>query len=74
MNPTRTMFCGRCHALRWVEDWREDRDETMSVTLGPCGHMIERSARLEWTIPSGQGRRIRPARARLANAGASTSS
>ena len=67
MNPTSTMLCGRCHALRWIEDWREERDEMMSVTLGPCGHMIERSARLEWAIQ-------RAARARLANAGVSTSS
>jgi hypothetical protein len=74
MNPTRTMLCGRCHALRWVEDWREDRDETMSVTLGPCGHMIERSARLEWSIHSGRGRPLRPARAGLTSVGVSTSS
>jgi hypothetical protein len=73
MNPTRTMLCRRCHALRWVEDWREDRDEMMSVTLGPCGHTIERSARLEWTVQAWPGRPLRPARASLVNAGSTSS-
>ena len=34
MNLTKTMMCSRCHALRWVEDWRENRDEMMSIVLG----------------------------------------
>jgi hypothetical protein len=50
MNPTKTMMCSRCHALRWVEDWKEDRDEMMSIVLGPCGHLVARPARLEWAV------------------------
>ena len=52
MNGTRTTFCGHCRALRWVEDWNEGREEVLSIVLGPCGHVIERTARLEWSIPS----------------------
>jgi hypothetical protein len=54
MNSTKTTYCGRCRALRWVEDWNERGDERMSIVLGPCGHVIERTARLEWTIPTGR--------------------
>ena len=50
MKSTRTTFCGECRALRWVEDWSEIRDEMLSIVLGPCGHVIERTARLEWSI------------------------
>jgi hypothetical protein len=53
-------MCSSCHALRWTEDWRENRDETMSIILGPCGHTIERQARLEWAVYA------RPASARVA--------
>jgi len=73
MNPTKTMMCGRCHALRWVEDWREDRDEMMSVRLGPCGHLVELQARLEWTIPSWESPRMRLVHTRTARAGIATS-
>jgi len=52
MNGTRTTFCGHCRALRWVEDWNEGREEVLSIVLGPCGHVIERTARLEWSIPA----------------------
>jgi hypothetical protein len=48
---TKTTFCERCRALRWVEDWSDRRDEILSIVLGPCGHVIERTARLEWSIP-----------------------
>lgn len=64
MNPTKTTFCLDCRALRWVEDWNETRDEMLSIVLGPCGHVIERTARLEWTIPSKRER----ARVRLVHA------
>jgi len=52
MKSTRTTFCEECRTLRWVEDWSEIRDEMLSIVLGPCGHVIERTARLEWSIPS----------------------
>jgi hypothetical protein len=35
--------------LRWVEDWSEMRDEMLAIVLGPCGHVIARTARLEWS-------------------------
>lgn len=62
MNPTKTMMCSRCHALRWVEDWKEGRDEMMSIVLGPCGHMVARPARLEWTVPMWRDSHVRLAR------------
>jgi len=49
MKSTRTTFCGECRALRWVEDWSETRDEMLAIVLGPCGHVVERTARLEWS-------------------------
>ena len=52
---TRTTLCRRCRALRWVEDWNEGRDEMLSIVLGPCGHVIERTARLEWSVPNQRG-------------------
>jgi hypothetical protein len=73
MNPTKTMMCARCHALRWVEDWREDPDEMMSITLGPCGHHLELQTRLEWAIPSWQDPHVRLVRTRRARAGVATS-
>jgi hypothetical protein len=73
MNPTKTMMCARCHALRWVEDWRESPDEVMSVTLGPCGHRVELEARLEWAIQSWPDRALRLVCERPARAGVATS-
>ncbi len=49
MLRTKTAYCVRCAALRWIEDWREMYREMFSIVLGPCGHVIERSARLEWS-------------------------
>jgi hypothetical protein len=56
-----------------VEDWREDRDEMMSITLGPCGHQVEHQARLEWSIPSWQNSHVRLVRTRPARAIVATS-
>ena len=61
MKPTKTIMCSRCHALRWAEDWRENADEVMSIVLGPCGHTIQRQARLEWAVVH-----VRTASARVA--------
>jgi Zn ribbon nucleic-acid-binding protein len=71
MNPAKTTVCPRCDALRWVEQWKESEDEIMSITLGPCGHQVERQARLEWAISSfghqpGRLVNARPARRRVA--------
>jgi len=52
---TKTTFCGRCRTLRWIENWNETRDERLSIVLGPCGHVIERTARLEWSVPTRRG-------------------
>lgn len=49
MSGTATTYCARCLALRWVEEWRETPPEMLWIVLGPCGHVIQRSARLEWT-------------------------
>jgi len=49
---TMTTFCECCRALRSIEDWHETRDEILSIVLGPCGHVVRRIARLEWSVPS----------------------
>lgn len=46
-----TTFCDRCRALRSIEDWHETHDETLSIVLGPCLHVVRRNARLEWAVP-----------------------
>ena len=43
----RTTHSPVCHVLRAVKDWRERR-ETVEIQLDPCGHVVRRSARLEW--------------------------
>jgi len=60
---TKTTFCGRCRTLRWIEDWNERRHEMLSIVLGPCGHVIERTARLEWSVPTRRGTHMRLIRA-----------
>jgi hypothetical protein len=47
----KTTFCERCRALRSIEDWHETRDERLSIVLGPCGHVVQRTGRLEWHVP-----------------------
>lgn len=44
-----TTQCPFCHALRAVKDWHEHR-ETLQIELEPCGHVIQRNARLEWRV------------------------
>ena len=74
MSPAQTILCRHCRALRWVEDWSEARDETMAIVLGPCGHVLERTARLEWAIPPRRQRvRVRLIHVRPAPAWSATS-
>lgn len=47
MSLIRTIYCPRCAKLQGVQDWRERR-ETLVLELEPCGHVIERCARVEW--------------------------
>jgi hypothetical protein len=49
MNGFPAMYCATCNALRAIEDWRE-RGEALVITLDPCGHLIHRSAGVEWRI------------------------
>ena len=42
-------YCGACRALRSVDDWRETAPETLMLTLGPCGHKMHRTSRVEWS-------------------------
>ena len=46
------LFCERCSTLRAVEDWRETSPHTLTIALSPCGHQQERTARMEWRVPS----------------------
>lgn len=45
-----TTQCPICHALRAVKDWHEQCRETLEIELDPCGHVVRRSARLEWSV------------------------
>jgi hypothetical protein len=47
MTLIRTIYCPRCAKLQGVKDWRECR-ESLVLELEPCGHVIERCARVEW--------------------------
>ncbi len=49
MNGTPTLFGRSCGACRAIEDWRE-RGEALVIELAPCGHVMERSAGVEWPI------------------------
>ena len=51
MNGTPMLYCRRCDALRAIEDWH-DRGDALVIELEPCGHVLQRSAKVEWTIPS----------------------
>jgi len=46
----KTFVCPRCAALRSIESWQDTGPEMLAIRLAPCGHVIERSARLEWRI------------------------
>lgn len=46
------LYCERCSTLRAVEDWRETSPHSLTISLSPCGHQQERTARLEWRAPS----------------------
>jgi hypothetical protein len=49
MSGPPTLFCRACNAFRAIEDWRE-RGKAMVIALEPCGHVVHRSAQLEWPI------------------------
>ncbi len=44
-----TIYCPACHALRAIKDWHEQR-EMFVIELDRCGHVVRRSARLEWRV------------------------
>lgn len=46
---TPALYCSACHALRAIMDWR-DQGTAMVIALEPCGHVIYRSAGLEWPV------------------------
>jgi Zn ribbon nucleic-acid-binding protein len=47
MSGTPTFYCPTCDAFRAIEDWRE-RGDTLVIALDHCGHVLRRSAGLEW--------------------------
>jgi hypothetical protein len=49
MSGTPTLYCRSCEAFRAIEDWRE-RGEALLIELAPCGHVLRRSAGVEWPI------------------------
>ena len=67
MSGIRTTFCARCCTLQWIEGWQETHPDTLSIVLGPCGHIIERNAGLEWRM-SGRASRLGTVSERLTSA------
>jgi hypothetical protein len=49
MNGTPAFFCRTCKTLRAIEDWHEQGD-ALVIALEPCGHVLQRSAGVEWPI------------------------
>jgi len=49
MRGTPTLYCLTCGAFRAVEDWHE-RGDALEIELEPCGHVLHRSAGVEWPI------------------------
>jgi len=49
MSGTPALFCRTCNAFRAIEDWHE-RDKALVIALEPCGHVLRRSAELEWPV------------------------
>jgi hypothetical protein len=49
MSGTPTLYCRACDAFRAIEDWRE-RGQSLVIRLEPCGHLLHRSAGVEWPI------------------------
>jgi hypothetical protein len=49
MNGTPILYCRACDTFQAIQDWRE-RGEGLVIELEPCGHVIHRSATVEWPI------------------------
>jgi hypothetical protein len=49
MSGTPALFCRACNTFRAIEDWHE-RGEALVIELEPCGHVLQRSAGVEWPI------------------------
>jgi hypothetical protein len=49
MKGTPTLDSLPCGAFRAIEDWRE-RGDALVIELEPCGHVLHRSAGVEWPI------------------------
>ena len=47
MSATPAIYCSTCHILRGIRDWHEHR-ESFLIELDPCGHVMQRTARIEW--------------------------
>jgi hypothetical protein len=45
------IYCPACRDRRAIADWRA-RGEALAITLAPCGHVVEREARMEWRVPT----------------------
>ena len=62
-------YCGECRAVRSVSDWRETAREALTLVLGPCGHHVRRTARLEWSTERDIDRAPGPRAGRAGGAG-----
>jgi len=49
MKGTPTLYCLPCGAFQAIADWHERRD-VLVIELEPCGHVLHRSAGVEWPI------------------------
>ena len=53
----KTFVCPHCIAFRSIESWQDAGSEILAIRLAPCGHVIERSAHIEWRVsPNAPGR------------------
>ncbi len=42
-------YCPACHARRAIRNWFE-RHGILAIVLDPCGHVVRRSADIEWRV------------------------
>jgi len=50
MKGTPTLYWLTCDAFRAIENWHE-RGDALVIELEPGGHVLRRSAGVEWPIP-----------------------
>lgn len=52
MKGTPTLYCLTCDTFQAIEDWHERGNELL-IELEPCGHVLHRTAGVEWPVREG---------------------